>query len=455
MIENAITKSEARLILDKIRIDNNGIDSVSEITKRLDYYYLGQDLRKTPAFKENLDMARKYFRYQEILKEGGIQADMSRRAGINSLTGKKWCNGVRPRLVRSVSVIPNETPKEGYKWLPTAIDNKGLRYGFIQVPVRIKSWVDIQEVIKRISPLDSPKMEEWQGQFGKLDQETAFAYSLGVILADGSLTLSDRGTTQVTLPLSKKYRWSHDMGEAFSYNIGVTGIYAKRRSDWKAPGNIIQEGNKSRKITGPGFYVWNTENTPILTWVRRSCFGMKDSHTKIENPVSTDWILTAPKTHRIAFLQGVADGDGYVSVNSQYVGLSTKCNQRFYQKLLKTFQIKSRTTPKDVTVNKSDEILKIATLPLFKHAKSRDEDLRELAEMIHVRKSKPVGSRLSHSEIDFAEKLRKRGLSYGGITRRIFKKFGTSWDPSSIEHAIKRRMKKKENNGVEEEPHSK
>lgn len=75
---------------------------------------------------------------------------------------------------------------------------------------------------------------------------------------------------------------------------------------------------------------------------------------------------------------------------------------------------------------------------MFKHSVSRLESLRELASMVRACKTKSPGMRISAPEVDYACGLRKQGLSFGAITHSVFRKFGTSWDISTIEHAIKK-----------------
>jgi hypothetical protein len=144
-------------------------------------------------------------------------------------------------------------------------------------------------------------------------------------------------------------------------------------------------------------------------------------------------------------VQGIADGDGYVSVNSQYAALSTKVNQPFFGRLLRSFDIESLETQKDVLVKQTDSILRFAKLKPFKQATSRCESLEELNTLVIARKSKAVGSRLSQAEINHALMLRQKGKSYGEITKLVYREFGTSWDISTIEHAIKRQFQVKSN----------
>ena len=146
---------------------------------------------------------------------------------------------------------------------------------------------------------------------------------------------------------------------------------------------------------------------------------------------------------RISILQGIADGDGYACVNSQQVGLSTRVNQPFFGRLLGSLDIESHETKKEVRIIRTESILKLAALEPFKHAKSRRNELEEINDLLSARKSKVVGLRLSETELDHALILRRKGKSYGEITKLVYRKFGNSWDISTIEHAIKRRTQTK------------
>jgi hypothetical protein len=438
LAETAFTKSEAKVILHGLREQRNGVDSAKDIERRLDTYYFGQDVRRSSKYKRDLDMAHRYFQHLELLSEGGVPADIARRVGVSRLTAVNWSDGIYPRLVKRAMEIPCEMPKEGRAWLSMEIDSRGVRSGFIQVRVRVESWSHVQEVLDQLEPLIGPQMERWSGRFGPVGRNEAFMHLLGTILSDGYLGVRGSGSARMVLPLSKTYSWSSNFGDASCFHLGLVGIHARLAQEWNTAGNIVQGKHGPRRIVGPGFHVWESSHSPFLTWVRRSCLGLKDSQTKVENPVHADWVLSAPENLRKSFVQGVCDGDGHVCVNSQEVAIGTKCNQPFYKALLKTLGIESLSTPKESLVKQSNSILRASEIPLFKYAESRLHHLEELADIISARKSKPANSRLSPKEIKYACSLRERGLSYGGITRRIFHELGNSWDISTIEHAIKR-----------------
>ena len=175
-----------------------------------------------------------------------------------------------------------------------------------------------------------------------------------------------------------------------------------------------------------------------MAWLRRGCLGLENWHVKTYDGVSADWALSAPFHLRRALLQGICDGDGFVALPSQQVCIATHSKQAFIQKLFSSFGIESTSQSDRVQVCRCDSILKLAELPMFRYARSRSESLDEVSRMIRARREKPLGSRLSHDEIHFASHLRKEGLSYGEITRVLFRQYGNSWDLSTVEHAVKR-----------------
>ena len=145
-------------------------------------------------------------------------------------------------------------------------------------------------------------------------------------------------------------------------------------------------------------------------WIRRSCLGLADNENKINTAIKSEWVLDASKALKVAFLQGIGDGDGYVSVNSQEIALSSIRNQSFYQRVLKSIGIESVTDPTRTLVKQSESIVKVGEVGLFRYAESRKKALDELTSIVKARKSKPASSRLSKSEISYACELRKQGI---------------------------------------------
>jgi hypothetical protein len=73
----------------------------------------------------------------------------------------------------------------------------------------------------------------------------------------------------------------------------------------------------------------------------------------------------------LGFLQRLADGDGSASVKTQKVAIACGCNIEFVQSLLKTFNIHCTKWGHEVAVARRESILRVAALPLFRHAQGR------------------------------------------------------------------------------------
>jgi len=436
LAESAITKSEAKIILDRLKASRNGVDSVKELESLLATLYIYDHVKQLKSYNRDMETSRKYLKFLDNLSEGGIVTDIAKRTGVSPLTGRNYTNGQFPHLVKRAADIPSNMPENGWKWIHLPNENRSLK-----VPEKVKDWSHIVKVLDQLI-ISKDRLNELSSKYGIHDKETAFMYALGGIISDGSLT-SKGPSSRMTLPLSKKYSWSPLFGNAVSLSLETLGIHAERKSDWKSPDNVIMDRGKERTITGPGFRVWGSEKHPLLKWVRKSCLGLKSDQTKVENSIDAEWVLSIPRRARRALTQGIADGDGYVSVNSQYAALSTKVNQSLFRKLLRSFNIESSETKKDVRILKTDSILRFAEIEPFKQAISRKNDLEELKNLIKDRKAKDVDSHISKREIDYALDLRSKGKSFGEITKLLYRDFGISWDISTIEHAIKRFQKSK------------
>ena len=55
-------------------------------------------------------------------------------------------------------------------------------------------------------------------------------------------------------------------------------------------------------------------------------------------------ILKMPRSMRVVFIQGLADGDGYASIRAFNAGIATNTNMQFVRKLLTSVGIRSTTS---------------------------------------------------------------------------------------------------------------
>ena len=157
-------------------------------------------------------------------------------------------------------------------------------------------------------------------------------------------------------------------------------------------------------------------------------------------PLKGSWILDAPESVRIAFLQGLADGDGHASVTNQEVGVASICNQHLIGMLLQSLGVKSRPRNTGVLVRNKEAVLRLGSLPLFKHSTKRRENLQELVNMMLARLKR---RNYTKAEMKFIIRLHRKGMSYGKIAYELWKTHRISRSPSALSNFVTREMQKK------------
>lgn len=429
-LESAISKPEGLAKIEELVRENNGIRNMGDIQRRLGNYYAEKEYRKSPNCNKDHEMATKYFKFLDKLKEGGSLMEIGRQVNVHQAMLRRWHDGKAPWMVQLSSCIPDNDPKEGHVWLPTITGPKNNPGGFIEVPHKITSHHQIMDVLKQVKSLDGPEIRELEKQFGPSSKIDSFMYSLGSILADGSsqfATDSNLAGSRFQLPLGRRYDWSLIYGKGTKYHLSKIGISMRRIAD--------REYNpKSVGFPSSGSYEWQSEYSPFITWMRRSCMGLKDSESKTFDPVNADWILLAPREWRTPFIQGVCDGDGCASIKAQFLSIGTSSNFEFYQDLLKSFEIKSHKGDGAIVISSQESVQKANEIGMFRYAKSRQDNLEKLNRMIDSYHSREIGT----EEIELIRNSRKEGKSWGLISEEIFDRFGYTWPYYSISWRAKK-----------------
>ena len=180
---------------------------------------------------------------------------------------------------------------------------------------------------------------------------------------------------------------------------------------------------------------WRTQKSPLLTWIILTVLGLQPHQRTTYHPINANWILNTPDDLRIAFLQGLADGDGWADTRSQYIGIYAGPNISLIQELLTSFQIRSSIDRKRVRFRRQKSVIIAAGLPLFRFATSRKENAEKIAEMMQARKKKK--ERFIPPEISkLILQLHTHKKSSGFIAEYIYDQFGISYDRSSISYHI-------------------
>jgi hypothetical protein len=145
--------------------------------------------------------------------------------------------------------------------------------------------------------------------------------------------------------------------------------------------------------------------------------GLKSKENTTYTPIRAKWLLNTPTQFKIWFIQGLADSDGYIDVNTFRGGVITEPNTSLIESLFKTLKVHTLTgslhrgTLGIVTLNLKDA----NSLPLFNpYVKSyRYDSMQKLA------MAKTVNKRLPKQLCDCINKLKLKGLSKSEIIRTI------------------------------------
>ena len=139
-----------------------------------------------------------------------------------------------------------------------------------------------------------------------------------------------------------------------------------------------------------------------------------------------------PTQERIAYVQGVADGDGHASVRSLNAGIATKFNKKAYGSLLATLGIKSVSNGGGIIISQRGSLRKAAELPLFRHADGRLFRLKEAIIMIAAMK---------HTKVSIGERkaileYHKEGLNANQIVPLLWAELGKARRSGTIQKVI-------------------
>ena len=435
-LEWAVPRSEAGINVQRIRDSNNGVHNMNDLDRRFDSYYFGTNERNAHFHKRERFRAQRYFDFLETYSRGGNTLDIAKKLGISDGMAYGYLHGERPWLVNIATKIPSEQPPHDYKWLPKVVGQGIRREEWIQVPEKVTDYRQVLDVLSKLRPLDNKEMRKLALRFGKDGPRAENLMKLmGAICSDSSVPISSTSSMGFGINLSKAYSWSRNFGDSCCYYLGLIGLHAHRTSDGRSNVSHISTPTGPREIRGVAQYRWEGESSPILRWIRRSCLGYDDS-PKTYQKISADWILSAPRQLRIAFLQGFADGDGSASYKGNYFSISTHSNHEFMRKLFESFELETYTSRTYVRTKGVESLLKVASLPPFKHAATRQRDLEAAVVMFDATRRNIQTNPPSAGEVRFMEDLRRRGFSFGEIRKRLYEKYGYTIDQRDISRLV-------------------
>ena len=416
----------------KLLASLNGVTDMENLEKRLRTLFLYSVLDQSKKHAENLERARLFFQFLEEYTQGGILKSIAKRMKIGKSTISEWFSGSQlPSYIRLAVEIPKNEPDLGKKWLPLRLNHlTNLPEQFIQVPEKVTSEEDLLSVLQQLQSLDTPQMREFEKEHGEESKVLTFMYLLGLMVSDGGFDADSDLSARVVLFASKKYQWSYKLGQAFVFAMGRIGLDAEKRTDVTK----VRDGKTNV------FHVWASQASPFLRWVKEVLFGLGRSEPKKGTPIDANWVLSMPLDYRVAFLQGLADGDGYASIKAFRIGIGSKTNQEFIRRLLSTFEIQSKMEKTKVVIKKHECIHKANSLPLFRHAASRNRNHDELCKIIDQLDGS--GGRVPERERIIILELHKQGFTPGEITEKLWYDYGYARSVRSIYGIVQLEKKK-------------
>jgi len=370
-INRSISRSEALEKLNWIREKNNGVITQAEYDRRFSNYYLINQEQSASFQKRESEFAQKYLEFFDVYQLGGPLNHIARKAGVAPSTGLGWLEGTQPRNIRIASAIPEQRPKEGHLWLPLKFQDGRYPENFIQVPIKVENYREVIAVLKQLQPIENEYLNEIQKRFGRRPIEEEFMYLLGAYMSDGSSFNKTTLARSVGIRLARTYPWSKDFGDGMCQSLGACGIYAHQVQNTQPKTTFIKTGQGMKEIYQNEKLNWASENSPLLHWIHHSCLGFNDATPKTKQPVNANWIFGSTIEMRRAIVQGLGDGDGSASVEGKYICISSKSNKNFIERLLQSFDLKTRRTEGDVFTAGITEAKKAAQIPPFRYATSR------------------------------------------------------------------------------------
>ncbi len=398
----------------------NGVTTLAEMDRRLQTLFFYDEFLNSLNQAQNEEFSMKYFTFWEEFMKGGLIEDIAKRLKIGRTTINEWLRFSQvPTYAKYASLIPTTELPAGQKWLPLKLNIVTMEpERFIQVPKRVVSSKHILQVIKQLKELDTPEMQELRDKYGGLPLEVEFMYLLGLITSDGGFSHNIERSANVQFTAAKKYPWALGLGKAFQYAMGLFGFSSNRWAD-----DIrVRHGKKQHCM------VWGSETTPFFAWVERAVLGLRHSKPKSNYPIHAKWILETPREWRVAFIQGLADGDGWASVRVFRTGIGSGPNREFIKDFFTTFDIVSFFDTRNVVIGKHSEICKTQKLPLFRNAAERQQRLNTISEIIESLETRKA----TGEELELILRLSREGNNPGRIAVILWEKYKIARTPSSI-----------------------
>ncbi len=269
----------------------------------------GDDLAFTKHFwkaceplEADITQYRKFARVIQMHNSGENPASISLDLETSISTTKSWCSGTKmPKLAHYLKwFVALGPPKNGLVWLNTECTHgHAIPIGkFLQVPLSISSWADVDDLLSQIRPLP--------GATSDFDPRYLFGFFLGMVIGDGSKSKQKTSHRHIGLVLSMKYNTNLAVGDFTCICAQSIGLRMCRSKDLARPNGKPH-----------AFFQWTSQSSPLIDWLHNVALGLCEGEVTTYNPIRADWILTAPPEFRIGLVQGLSESDGSPNVAGQ------------------------------------------------------------------------------------------------------------------------------------------
>ncbi len=329
-----------------------------ELKRRLVGYVVenGADLRFTKAFWRGceplpIDISQ-YSKFADVLKlyaNGVSRSDINLQTRVKQSTVYAWTRlTCMPKLAHFLNaILLLHEPALERVWLTLEqTHGHAVPMGrFIQVPVIVNSWSEIETVMNQ-TIVTAPSTQGFDSRY-------LFGFLIGMIIGDAAKSKQGRGHRHIGLVLSKKYDTNLRLGDFTCKCAQHFGLRMSRKKD------------QARPLGKPnGFYEWTSQSSPFMDWVYHVALGLAEGELTTYDPIHLDWAIAAPVEFRTGLIQGIAESDGSVSIASQAVEFWIIPNWDFMIRLLATFGLHGFRNREAVTLSKSQAIASFG-VPVF------------------------------------------------------------------------------------------
>ncbi|MFX1474339.1 MAG: hypothetical protein ACFFCO_02530 [Promethearchaeota archaeon] len=467
-------------VRERIR-SNGGIESVQDVKQRLKTFVLGHHITSHPSYSKWMKHAERHFRHLRLAKAGyhPLELGLYRIEGrglVSGVTAKTWnASGIienRPYPVHVAASVPETPPELDCYWLPAIslpIGQSSLTnssqwanfIGWIQVPLLVASLEQLDKVLAQISPptferlqsfsINPQEYSEWESRFGALltpgQRRLAIAYLIGVSLSDGSIWAGSNLSSVFTIGLSSMSRqgpapWSKDFGDLVAYYWTHFGILTKAGEDilpgTRGDGSLKGMTQSPVNLT----HRWKSNSSLFLTWFNEAILRLPPRGSHTEHCSKADWILQTDKAFRTKVLQGLFDGDGWVTfgVRSQ-VGIASEAQGELVESLLRSVGIqsirdRSESSCFNLIINAKDMIRLSYDLPLFHSATVKQELLEKVVQM-QASTLPPTVKIQDLPLVRFIQDAAELGKSVKEIWTEVYERVGISLSGEGIQKIIR------------------